>query len=237
LSGAVLFHGTKPPRRHTGASDREHGQINPRHDAARAAQKQNDPLIGHSRAVSGSKTTVESGLPELLRSHFNVTPKRPGFRPRTRAYASSRVRRPVHRRGDSSTAHNGATSMISMCSKKQIEPLMRPGHSDRQEPRHECAHYRLLESRAPHAVGNDQLLRLQMWRSSCPAPPAPPCCRRGSITVEDLEEAEASIDRLLGWLSSQPLKPSVSLAVGYGSDTGLTTIMETWDAFFLVGTT
>ncbi len=61
---------------------------------------------------------------------------------------------------------------------------------------------------------------------------APPGCRRGSITVEDLEQAEPSIDGRLGWSLSRPLGPPVSLAVGYGSGTGLTTILGTWDAFF-----
>ena len=139
-------------------------------------------------------------------SHQKITPKRPGFRSRTRAYASSRLGRLIQQCGDSTTAHNGAISMISMCRKMQIDLLMRRVQSDRQEPRHECTHYRLLESRAARAVGNDQLLRLRLLRSSCPAPAAPPGCRRGSITVEDLEQADPSIDGRLGWLSSQPLE-------------------------------
>jgi hypothetical protein len=39
---------------------------------------------------------------------------------------------------------------------------MRRVHSDRQEPRHECTHYRLLESLATRAVSNDQLQRLRL---------------------------------------------------------------------------
>jgi hypothetical protein len=86
---------------------------------------------------------------------------------------------------------------------------MRRVHSDRQQPRHECTLYRLLESQAARAVGKDQVPRLRLLRSSCPATAtgAPPGCRHGSIPVEDLEQAEPSIDRRLGWLSSQPLRP------------------------------
>jgi hypothetical protein len=77
-------------------------------------------------------------LPELRLTHFNVTRKRLGFRARAGAFASSRLRRLFHRRGDSTRAHNCAISMINMCGKIQIDPLMRRVHSDRQEPRHEC---------------------------------------------------------------------------------------------------
>jgi hypothetical protein len=134
------------------------------------------------------------------RHHQKITPKWPEFRPRTRAYASSRLRRPIHRRGDSTKAHDGVRSMINVPATAEDG-----SHSNRQETRHECTHYRLLESRAAHAVGNDQLLPLRLLRSSCPPTAAPPGCRRGSIPVEDLEQVEPSIDGCLRWLSSQPL--------------------------------
>jgi hypothetical protein len=143
VSGAVLFHRTKPPRRHTGASDREHGQVNGRHDADRAAQKQKGPTDWPGKmADQRVENTVRSGLPERRRAHFNVTRKRPEFRARTRAHASSRLRRLLHRRGNSTTAHNAATSMIRMPATAR-KSLMRRVHSDRPEPRHECTHYRL----------------------------------------------------------------------------------------------
>jgi hypothetical protein len=63
-------------------------------------------------------------------------------------------------------------------------------HSDRQEPRHECAHYRLLESRAAHAVGNDQLLPLRLLRTSCPRGRGSASLSTWLDPVEDLEQAE-----------------------------------------------
>jgi hypothetical protein len=61
------------------------------------------------------------------------------------------------------------------------------------------------QSRATRTDGNERLLRQRLLRTSCPAPAAPPGFRRGSIPVEDLEQAERSIGRRLRWLLSQPL--------------------------------
>jgi hypothetical protein len=49
LSGAVLFHRTKPPRQHTRASDQEHDQVKPRQDEIERV-----PLSARRKGLSSS---------------------------------------------------------------------------------------------------------------------------------------------------------------------------------------
>ena len=67
MSGAVLFQRTKPPRRHTGASDREHGQVNVQHDVGRAAENKTTRRLAVEMADQRVATRLRSGPQELPR--------------------------------------------------------------------------------------------------------------------------------------------------------------------------